>query len=383
MFCIRSKEIIGCIQIIPSLIQIRRYHWLISRCRKIVYEEIPSVFLTMVFERCWSFYGSESALSDMTLDSCPLCRIIIPPVFRSCHFHDDLLTVTLGDMVSLISILDNVCIDPSGTSTFQEFSTIFPGFLCEVGCCTPHNILSAVTGCLCFVCVALRSPVYNECALSFSVIIVYPCSLRCPHHTKVILFFSFGIQVDIKLAYITPCDQVFGFPYIHLSAVIGCPGSPSGIVCPEYSQVRCNDVISLRLRIVSQERIPASCCSKIGSQDWISSVQRIPLFRIISSGNVQIHFFCISFRIFYEMNHQISVFIIFTDNCFHRYRNFYFFALSGQCDHGCQSSLYCFFTNCRLFYRCSQSVFCNDNFRHRRFPCYHSIVIRKHFLAVR
>ena len=268
-------------------------------------------------------------------------------------------------MIGLISILDDICVDPSDTSAFQEFSTIFPCLLCEVCCCPPHNVLSAVTGCLCFVCIALRSPVYNECAFSFSVIIVYPCSLRCPHHTKVILFFSFGIEVDIKLAYITPCDQVFGFPYIHLGAVIGCPRSPSGIICSEYSQVCCNDVIGLCLWIVSQERVPASCCSKIRCQDWISSVQWIPLFRVISSGNIQVHLFCISIGIFYEMYHQISIFVIFSDDRFHRYRHFYFFALSGQCDHGCQSSFYCCFTNRRLFYRCGQSVFCNDNFRHR------------------
>ena len=207
MFCVRCQEIIGCIQILPSLIQVCGYHRLISRRRQIIYKEIPAVRLAVICKCGRSFYRAVSALADVTLNSCPLCGVIVPPVFRLCALHNNLLRIALCNVIGLSVCLQNICINPSCASAFQHFTAEIPCILCKVCGYAIHDVLSAVFLGLRFIQINLRCPVYDESSM-ISVIIRNPCCLRSPHHSHVLLLNTI-FQSHVKLPDIAPCNEIF------------------------------------------------------------------------------------------------------------------------------------------------------------------------------
>ena len=147
MLCIGCQEIIGCIKMIPSAVQICRYHRLISRSGQIIYKEIPSVIHTVIFKGCRTFYRSIPVRSDRSLYPCPLIVGISvasdkPPFFFVCIFHNNFFTgsLTLCYMICSAAVLKNIGINTSSLSAVQHYAAEFPCILGKVCRCAPHNI---------------------------------------------------------------------------------------------------------------------------------------------------------------------------------------------------------------------------------------------------
>ena len=160
------------------------------------------------------------------------------------------------------------------------------------------------------------------------------------------------------------------------------PISPLEIVSAEDTQIRGDNIIGFCFRIVGQVRVSGSGGSQVGRQDGLPVVQGIPLFRIIASGNIQIHFLRVAVGILYEMHHQISVGIIRPYLCFYCHGNFHFSSQSSQGDYRGQRAGKILLAHCGSLYLRSQSVLSDNHRVHFRFPGNCSAVVRKNALAI-
>ncbi len=263
-------------------------------------------------------------------------------------------------MVGSAFVLNNGGIDPAFGASIQEFSAVLKGFLCEIRGCSPHYVLntgSIMVGII--LCIGFRGPVYDKSAFSFPIVVRYPGSFRCPHHTKLRYLVSIHITGHVKLTYIAPVDEILGFPHIHLCAVALRPCTPTCIVAAKDTKIRCYDIISFCLRIVSDIGISGTGGSQVGCQYRLTAVEGIPLLRIISSGYVKVNLLTVSVAVLNKVNHHVPVRILLAHCWFYRHIYFLSHLLSTDRDNGSKFSFQRFFSRSRLNHFCGQSVFSN------------------------